>query len=272
MRIVCLIQSHPALIYFVNRIHCVHPVSLVVVEQPEKARSSLAKIRRHGLRGSLAILRKRIRSLASRRRDAAIQTRYFGDAWKLLDETIPVLETPSINADAVRDRLLSEHPHVILGHGTSLVKAHIIDTAPLALNLHWGLSPYYRGSHCTAWALLLWDPYNIGVTIHKLTKQVDGGDVVAQARAMVHAGDSVHSINMQLTYLGTNLVVKALDRLKAGEELTLQKQDFSLGYLVRERQWTTHTQRQLDQICHDGAIEAMLEKPSRRIALPIVDL
>ena len=86
-------------------------------------------------------------------------------------------------------------------------------TSDLALNLHWGLSPYYRGTHCTGWALINWDPYNIGVTIHKLTQRIDGGSILAQKRAVIKPGDTVNSINMQLTQLGTELVIKIIDKI-----------------------------------------------------------
>ena len=82
------------------------------------------------------------------------------------------------NSTEVARRLTALKPDLILDHGTSIVSDSIIETAPLALNLHWGLSPYYRGTFCTEWALINHDPRNIGVTIHRLAKAVDGGDIL----------------------------------------------------------------------------------------------
>src|SRR5262249_31051203 len=153
------------------------------------------------------------------REEVAECLRVLGDGWQEIDGSIPCLVTPDINSRDVEDALRKMSPDVIVDHGTSLVKDNVAGTAPLALNLHSGLSPYYRGGHCTEWALLLWDPLNIGVTIHSLDKRIDGGDVVAQARAHVTARDNVASLNLQLSKLGTDLMARALDRLARGEQL-----------------------------------------------------
>jgi methionyl-tRNA formyltransferase len=138
--------------------------------------------------------------------------------------------------------------------------------------LHWGLSPYYRGVFCTEWALINWDPYNIGVTIHRLSNIVDGGDILAQARAEVTAADTAHSINMQLTVLGTALVIEALNRNAAGQAYEFVRQDLSRGHAVYRRQWSDQLSRQITHIERHGLIGAMLRKPSRPERLPVVSL
>jgi hypothetical protein len=44
-----------------------------------------------------------------------------------------------------------------------------------ALNIHMGVSPYYRGSSCNFWALDDRRPDMVGATIHKLSKGLDSG-------------------------------------------------------------------------------------------------
>lgn len=189
-----------------------------------------------------------------------------------MDEDLSIVETENINSDVVDKRLKEIKPDLILDHGTSIVKDDILANAPLALNLHWGLSPYYRGTHCTNWALINWDPYNIGVTIHKLTKNIDGGNILAQERAKITSNDTVKSINMQLTYLGTELIVQAINKLKNGKQLGYAGQDFSLGYLFLNRQWNPLLNEYLQQIQQEQVMELMLKKPARSEKLPIVEM
>jgi methionyl-tRNA formyltransferase len=272
MKVVCLIQPRAPLIYFANAIQENFPLALAVVENPKKSGGLLSKLQRHGFKGSIDVVREK---LAERGRTGSAEEdyrRFFGDKWRSIDPTIPALEVTDINSPEVHDRLRELEPDLLLDHGTSIVKDHIIDTAPLALNLHWGLSPYYRGSHCTQWALINWDPYNIGVTIHKLTKQVDGGGVLAQKRAVVGANDTLHSINMQLTALGTTLVIEALGKLSRGETLKYIAQDFSVGYLALRRQWNKYLDKEIEYIETHGLVHTMLQKPSRKASLPIVEL
>lgn len=269
MKIVCLIKSAPPLFYFANRINSKHKIALTIVEKPSLSPSNIIqKVKKNGVAMSLFILRNRI----LRKKNKVLDyNKYFGDQWHKIDSTIPCLETENINSDVVYERLRTIKPDLIIDHGTSLVKDHILETSELALNLHWGLSPYYRGTHCTEWALINWDPKNIGVTIHKLTKEIDGGSILAQARADIQPTDTLHSINMQLTYRGTELMLKAIDKISKGDKnLHFAKQDFSLGYLTFIRQWNYLLDREIEYIEKNNLIGLMLKKPSRQVELPIV--
>lgn len=270
MKIICLIKPSPPLIYFVNRIHEEHGVSLVVVEKGQTGVGEIIrKMRKHGLCRSLQIA---LSQLGGRRRRQNDFNRFFGRKWKSLDPDIPRFEVENINSELVHRRLDEEHADLLLDHGTSIVKDHILETAELAFNLHWGLSPYYRGTLCTNWALLNWDPNNIGVTIHKLSRAIDGGDIVVQRRAEITADDTCHSINMKLTKLGTVAVIDVVTRLKRGEQLEFHFQDLRQGYLSYLRQWSWILELQIARIEKRGYIGRMLKHPARRERLPIVEL
>lgn len=271
LKIVCMIRPEPPLIYFVNKINESHRVALAVVEYPPDRESLTAKMKAKGLTGTIYSLRKKMSKRQRDRESDNIHSEYFGNRWRAIGENIPILEVDDINANVVLERLQKEKPDLLLDHGTSLVKNHILETAELALNLHWGLSPYYRGTYCTEWALVNWDPYNIGVTIHKLTKIIDGGSILAQERAVIKSSDTAHSINMQLTKLGTDLVISAIDRMEKGEQLHFQKQDYSAGHLTRNRQWSDYIRMQIEFIEKYSLVDVMLKKPSRKQKLPIIE-
>ena len=48
-----------------------------------------------------------------------------------------------------------------------------------AINIHMGLSPFYRGSSCNFWALNDKNPEYVGSTIHYLSKGLDSGNIIA---------------------------------------------------------------------------------------------
>ena len=264
MKIVCLIRPEPALIYFANQINAKHQVAQVILEK----RTTLSKIKRHGIARSLAI---GIKNLQGRKNIVSDYESYFEDKWCSLDSQISRLETEDINSDMVLSRLKEIKPDLLLDHGTSIVENRILLCSKMAFNLHWGLSPYYRGTHCTEWALVNWDPYNIGVTIHKLTKAIDGGSVLVQKRAEIRADDTAHSINMRLTQMGTDLMIKIIDKLEKGQSIHFEEQDFSLGYLTSMRQWNHLLERQIRYIERNNLLGLMLQKPSRFKRLPIVE-
>ncbi len=271
MKIVCLIKSSPPTNYFVNAIHRQHPISLVIVERPTpQAKSKLERLKEitktYGWLFLLGVLLDR-----SRGRDHTnTHNQFFGDQWRELDPAIPKLHVDSVNGKDCIEQLKAESADLLLDHGTSIVKPPALATAPLALNLHWGLSPYYRGTKCTEWALVNWDPYNIGVTIHKLAQRIDGGDIVYQARATVEPEDDAHAINMQLTKLGTDLTLRAIRELEAGNDLTFHPQDFSAGFVTLSRQ-TSHHWLKHARLIEKRGLTQLLRTPARKERLPIVE-
>ena len=47
-----------------------------------------------------------------------------------------------------------------------------------AVNIHMGISPYYRGNDCNFWALNDNNPHLVGSTVHLLTKGLDSGPIL----------------------------------------------------------------------------------------------
>lgn len=67
--------------------------------------------------------------------------------------------------------------------GASYIKGWLIDylVARKAINIHMGISPYYRGSSCNFWALYDSKPDYVGSTIHLLSKGLDTGPMLYHA-------------------------------------------------------------------------------------------
>ncbi len=163
------------------------------------------------------------------------------------------------------ERLERLRPDALVVRGTSLLRPPaLIGTAPLALNLHAGLSPYYRGTHCTEWALINWDPYNIGVTLHALTMRIDGGDIASQERAKVEPNDDVTTIEAKIGIAGTALVRDALESVGAGRVLPFHRQALNNGYLTLHRQWSFACDILVASLLRTGRVGVMLKHPSRR--------
>ncbi len=271
-RIVCLIGGRAHHLYFVNRIHRAHKVDLVISQTRHlKGLAGLRNCLRSAVaRRSLAPFRSRVPVKVRSRSEAGLYARLFGDDWCDLEPSIPLMLTNDINSAEIEQRLRAIDPDVLLVHGTALLEESILGTASHALNLHWGLSPYYRGTNCTEWALLLWDVQNIGVTIHRLSRYIDGGEIVAQARAELTPGDDVHAINMQLTRLGTDLTLRVLDAFAAGRAVEFVPQHLASGYLTLDRHWSKRLRGHLRKMIRRGAVERMIGRPTRP-PLPIVE-
>jgi folate-dependent phosphoribosylglycinamide formyltransferase PurN len=64
--------------------------------------------------------------------------------------------------------------------GSSFIKGWLIDhlVKNKAINIHMGISPYYRGSSCNFWSIYDNNPHLMGATIHMLSKGLDSGDIL----------------------------------------------------------------------------------------------
>lgn len=85
-----------------------------------------------------------------------------------------------IPMDLLGDALRSDYYIVF---GASFIRGDLIDflIEHNALNIHMGVSPYYRGSACNFWALYDEHPELVGATIHLLSKKLDAGDILYHA-------------------------------------------------------------------------------------------
>ena len=83
--------------------------------------------------------------------------------------------------------------------GASYIKGWLIDflLERDAMNIHMGLSPYYRGSSCNFWALYDRNPSYVGATIHMLDRGLDSGEILFHCIPKYNNGDSTFDYSMR---------------------------------------------------------------------------
>ncbi len=69
---------------------------------------------------------------------------------------------------------------IFIVFGSSFIKGEIVNflIKKKAINIHMGISPYYRGADCNFWALYDDNPDLVGATIHYLSKGLDSGSII----------------------------------------------------------------------------------------------
>ena len=65
------------------------------------------------------------------------------------------------------------------------------------LNVHLGISPYYRGASCNFWALYDKNPGYVGATIHMLSKGLDNGDMLFHCLPRLIKNDTTFDFTMR---------------------------------------------------------------------------
>lgn len=75
--------------------------------------------------------------------------------------------------------------------GASYIRPPLVDFLidKHTINIHMGVSPYYRGSSCNFWALYDGNPDLVGATIHMLSRGLDSGPMLYHVRPRIEAID-----------------------------------------------------------------------------------
>lgn len=79
----------------------------------------------------------------------------------------------------------------VIVFGASYIRPPLVDLLlqRRAVNIHMGISPYYRGSACNFWALYDGRPDMVGATIHLLSRGLDNGPILFHVRPAIRAED-----------------------------------------------------------------------------------
>lgn len=180
-------------------------------------------------------------------------------AWFVRNDTA-VFETTNINEALVVNQLRASKPDVIVVFGTGIIRSEILEIPKPKINLHWGISPKYRGSYTLRWPILNRDAENLGVTIHELTASLDGGGIVKQGLIEIRGNESIEEIEYKGSVLGISLIAEALREYELSGKLLSTAQNLQSGRLYRSADYTSEVDRQLQHLLESGELFRLIEK------------
>ena len=162
---------------------------------------------------------------------------------------------------------------LVLVYGTSIIKGELIKKyCGKILNVHLGLSPYYRGSGTNYFPFVNNEPEFCGATYMYLDEGVDTGKIIHQIRPYILATDSFHQlsnrflINVFKTYIN---IAENFQQLRCGEPV-----DFKCNNtrkLYKKNDFTPASVESLYKNFQSGMIGDYLENYIERNAkVPIV--
>jgi methionyl-tRNA formyltransferase len=155
----------------------------------------------------------------------------------LHSDKVRYLDDKNLNHPDVIEEIKRLKPDCAAVLGTCILKDEIIDAIPKIINLHLGLSPYYRGSGTNFWPLYNKELEYIGVTIHFLDKGIDSGEIIRQRRPKIEVDDNIHTLGCKAIVSGADAMIEIISALaqnkiiksypqKPGGQLYLKK-DFT---------------------------------------------
>jgi phosphoribosylglycinamide formyltransferase-1 len=141
---------------------------------------------------------------------------------RIEDKSNPIaIKKGEINAFENVELITSLNPDIIISYGCSIIKSSLIEQFNRRfINIHLGLSPYYRGSGTNFWPFVNNELQYVGVTYMYIDKGIDTGEIIHQIRPRIYMNDDIHKIGNRLIYDMSKVMVKIinhhsnLDKLK----------------------------------------------------------
>lgn len=161
-------------------------------------------------------------------------------------------------------------PDLIILFGSSIIREPLLTTySGRIINMHLGLSPYYRGSATNFWPLVDKKPECVGVTIHHATLKVDGGAILMQARPDASVDDNSHDLGCKSIIAGFNCLSHIIAHSLYHEQGVSQTEN---GKLCRRDGFAYKYLQQMQMNFKQGMMDEYLrDKQQRDSNYPIVE-
>lgn len=115
------------------------------------------------------------------------------------------------------DEVMNAKPDVIFSfYYRQIIDMKILDLAPLgAFNMHGSLLPKYRGRACVNWCVLNGEK-ETGVTLHRMTKYADRGNIIAQEAVRIGENETSHEVFQKIIPAAGRVLSGSLDNILSG--------------------------------------------------------
>lgn len=143
-----------------------------------------------------------------------------------LAEDIPVYQPSTLRSQEVYDILASIQPDIIIvaAYGMFLPKNILELPRYGCINVHASLLPKYRGASPINAAIIEGESQT-GVTIMKMAKGIDTGDMLISRAVDILPDDSYASLHDKLAPVGGQLLLEALDLIESGNAIYTPQDD-----------------------------------------------
>jgi methionyl-tRNA formyltransferase len=186
----------------------------VAVVSPIYKRSSWARQARQfvasfGIREFLVeALHYVVSKLAGRRRSVKGLARSNG---------IPLLTPADVNSTEFMDALRALDPDLVISVSCPQIFGKDLLELPRlgCINVHSALLPHYRGVLPTFWVLANGEK-TTGVSVHRMSPGIDGGEILLQKRVAIAPHETLHSLMRTCKALAAEAILETIARFRSG--------------------------------------------------------
>ena len=202
------------------------------------------------------------------------ENKYFADVSYHNLDNIEKLPIPNgeVNQDYVFDWINARNPQYLVLYGSGIVRERLLNKFDKrCINMHLGLSPYYRGSGTNLWPLVNNEPECVGVTIHLAVLDVDAGAILRQVRPRPAVKDTVHDLGCKTIKAGAENLGKTIIAYH-NHDIFPVTQDLTIGKVYKRKDFNSDALVKIYENHEKGMMEDYVENMDERLKnFPIVE-
>lgn len=177
------------------------------------------------------------------------------------DRSNPVfIKRGEINLPEYVNRIINAQPDLLIAYGCSIIRSELLSVFEgRFINMHLGLSPYYRGSGTNFWPFVLNELQFVGTTFMYIDEGIDTGEVIHQIRAKMVPFDNIHQIGNRLIKDSVQELARLIvefDKIKKMPQIRIEKKEEKV---FKKKDFTEESVRQAYNNLCNGMIENYLE-------------
>lgn len=130
----------------------------------------------------------------------------------------------TVNSKKFVDLVIKYDPEFILLSGCRILSFKTLESLVdyEILNIHAGITPYFRGVHGAYWSLV--QNETPGVTLHRVDQGIDTGEIINQTYIKINQKDSFWTYPALQVKIGMNLFKDYVLKKKGGKKIVLNKE------------------------------------------------
>lgn len=199
------------------------------------------------------------------------------DFFELFTETSEDYSKPiyltkgKINGKKHTNAIVSLKPDLLIAYGCSIIREPLLSAFKgRFLNVHLGLSPYYRGSGTNYWPLVNGEPEYVGATFMYIDAGIDTGEIIHQVRAKYFWGDTPSQAGNRLIVEMSRVYQKIIinfDKLEKMPQLPIPSNE----KIYKKKDYTEQSVLTLYKNFNDDLIgRYLIEEIDRCAKVPII--
>ena len=149
------------------------------------------------------------------------------------DKSNPIfIDRGDLNNKDIVSKIIKIRPDLIISYGCSIIRSELLDFFKgRFINIHLGLSPYYRGSGTNYWPFVNDELQFVGTTFMHIDRGIDTGEIIHQVRANIYHTDNIHQVGNRLirdSVIECVKLIKKFEKIEKIKPLKVDKGNFKV--------------------------------------------